>query len=144
MIVRMTYMVRPALQEQSCHYYVRVLDGLRLTRRSPLLLGQNWWWGLWSCGREARQCGQGGDNPPNGLSPACPHVPEGAGRSVGLVHKSTGQIQSTSRSRVRSGCEPEGKVAAIYPASSDMVVTDPRALMEYACLPVLITSSVSA
>ena len=91
-VVLLTYMVRPALQEKFRFCYLWWLVSSRPLRRPSLRLINQWWWGLWSCGREARKCGQAGDNPPNGLSPACPHVPQGAGRSAGLVHKSTGQI----------------------------------------------------
>jgi len=40
------------------------------------------------CGREAGECGQAVDN--MDVVHPCPHVPQGEGRSEGLVHKSTG------------------------------------------------------
>lgn len=46
---------------------------------------------LWA--RGSRVWARWGQPAGSGLSPACPHVPQGAGRSAGLVHKSTGQIQ---------------------------------------------------
>ena len=48
---------------------------------------------LWSCGREARECGQAVDNAPGAFSTGCPHGPQGVGRSEGLVHKSTGRFR---------------------------------------------------